>query len=128
MILPLETKRLILRPLQLSDAEETERLFPQWEIVKYLNAVVPWPYPAGQGRARYRNVTLPAIQRGEEWHWTLRLKDSPERLIGRISLHKDQSNNRGYWLGLPWHGQFPLRCISMPKAVTPSGCGARSCP
>jgi hypothetical protein len=41
----LETNRLLLRPLELSDAEQVQCLFPQWEIVQYLNAVVPWPYP-----------------------------------------------------------------------------------
>jgi len=105
MIAGLETKRLLLRPLQLDDAEDTERLFPQWDIVKFLNAGVPWPVPPGQVFARYRDVTLPAIERGEEWHWTLRLKDAPEHLIGKISLHRNEWDNRGYWLGLPWHRQ-----------------------
>jgi [ribosomal protein S5]-alanine N-acetyltransferase len=104
-IIQLETKRLILRPLQLDDAEQTELLFPHWDIVKYLNAAVPWPYPENQVLPRYRDVILPAIERGEEWHWTLRLKDSPERHIGKISLHLGEWDNRGYWLGLPWHGQ-----------------------
>jgi ribosomal-protein-alanine N-acetyltransferase len=105
MIAELETKRLLLRPLQLSDAEETEHLFPQWEIVKFLNAVVPWPYPEGQVLSRYRDIVLPAIERGEEWHWSLRLKASPGQLIGKISLYPGEWDNRGYWLGLPWHGQ-----------------------
>ena len=42
----LHTPRLLLRPLQLSDAQQTQLLFPHWEIVKHLNAIVPWPYPA----------------------------------------------------------------------------------
>ena len=46
MTVELATKRLLLRPLQLSDAEQTQRLFPQWDIVKFLNSKVPWPYPA----------------------------------------------------------------------------------
>jgi len=104
-ITQLETKRLILRPLQPDDAEQTERLFPHWEIVKYLNAVVPWPYPENLTLSRYRDVLLPAMERGEEWHWTLRLKESPEHLIGKISLQLGEWDNRGYWLGLPWHGQ-----------------------
>ena len=105
MIDPLETKRLLLRPLQLADAEESERLFPQWEIVKFLNAGVPWPWPTGLALRQYRDVILPAMERGEEWHWSLRLKESPERLIGKISLHQNEWDNRGYWLGLPWQGQ-----------------------
>lgn len=105
MIVELETKRLFLRPLQLADAEQTERLFPQWDVVKFLNAAVPWPYPKKQVLPRYRDVILPAIERGEEWHRSLRLKESPDRLIGKISLHRNEWDNRGYWLGLPWQGQ-----------------------
>ncbi len=101
----LETERLFLRPLELADAKDVERLFPHWEVVKYLNAQVPWPVPAGQVLPRYRDVVLPAMERGEEWHWTLRLKEEPEHLIGKISLHQSEDNNRGYWLSVPWHGK-----------------------
>ena len=105
MIVPLETSRLLLRPLQLADAPETERLFPQWEIVKFLNSQVPWPWRNGLAFRHYRDVILPAIERGEEWHWSLRLKERPECLIGKISLQQNEWDNRGYWLGLPWQGQ-----------------------
>jgi ribosomal-protein-alanine N-acetyltransferase len=44
------------------------------------------------------------MERGEQWHWTLRLKTSPEQIIGSISLMTG-SDNRGFWLGLPWHRQ-----------------------
>jgi RimJ/RimL family protein N-acetyltransferase len=101
----LHTPRLLLRPLQLADAERTQLLFPQWEIVKHLNAIVPWPYPADGAFTFYRDRALPAIERGDEWHWTLRLKDSPQGHIGVISLHRDAADNRGFWLGLPWHGR-----------------------
>lgn len=37
----LHTPRLLLRPLQLEDAEAIQRIFPQWEIVRYLSARVP---------------------------------------------------------------------------------------
>lgn len=105
MIVPLETERLLLQPLQLADAEQSDLLFPQWEIVKYLNAAIPWPYPANVAYPRYRDIILPAIERGEEWHWSLRLKSAPDRLIGKISVYRGEWDNRGYWLGLPWHGQ-----------------------
>jgi ribosomal-protein-alanine N-acetyltransferase len=41
----LETKRLILRPLRMEDADQTQRLFPYWDVVKFLNTTIPWPYP-----------------------------------------------------------------------------------
>ena len=53
----------------------------------------------------YRNDILPAIERGEQWHWTLRLKEAPEQHIGVISLHQEEWDKRGYWLRLPWHRQ-----------------------
>jgi ribosomal-protein-alanine N-acetyltransferase len=100
-----ETLRLLLRPLELADAEQAQLLFPQWEIVRYLNNRVPWPYPPDGVRSYYREVALPAVERGEEWHWTLRLKTSSARMIGSISLMKRDNHNRGFWLGLPWHRQ-----------------------
>ncbi len=101
----LKTRRLLLRPLELADSEQAQRLFPQWEIVQFLNARVPWPYPADGVFTYYRDVALPAIERGDEWQWTLRPEQSPEQLIGAISLHRDTLDNRGFWLGAPWQGQ-----------------------
>src|SRR5579872_1634854 len=101
----LETPRLFLRPLELADAEHTQILFPQWDIVRHLTTRVPWPYPPDGALTYYRDVALPAVERGEEWHWTLRLKDSPAHPIGGISLKTKADNNRGFWLGLPWNGR-----------------------
>jgi RimJ/RimL family protein N-acetyltransferase len=102
---PLETARLLLRPAELSDAERTQILFPQWEIVRHLANRVPWPYPPDGALTFFRDIALPAMERGEEWHWTLRLKNAPARMIGFISLLRTPQQNRGFWLGLPWHGQ-----------------------
>lgn len=101
----LETPRLWLRPLELADAEQAQLLFPQWEVVRYLANQVAWPFPSDGVHAYYRDVALPAAERGDAWHWTLRLKSDPDRLIGCISLMKGREINRGFWLGLPWHGQ-----------------------
>ena len=105
MILPLETPRLLLRPLELADSQQAQILFPHSEIVRYLNNIVPWPYPADGAYTWYRDFALPAMERGEEWHWTLRLKASPNQMIGCISLMIKENNNRGFWLGLPWQRQ-----------------------
>ena len=101
----LETPRLWLRRLQLADAEQAQLLFPHWEIVRFLTRAVPWPYPPDGALTFYRDVALPAVARGESWHWTLRLKTNPEQLIGSIALMRHGDENRGFWLGLPWHGQ-----------------------
>jgi [ribosomal protein S5]-alanine N-acetyltransferase len=101
----LETARLELRPLQLEDSKQVQVLFPQWEVVRYLASLVPWPYPEDGALCYYRDRALPAMERGDEWHWSLRLKGAPDQLIGCISLAKNEQNNRGFWLGLPWQGK-----------------------
>ena len=101
----LETPRLILRPLELADASQVQLLFPHWEIVRYLANKVPWPFPPDGAATYYRDVAIPAIERGEEWHWSLRLKTRADQLIGAIDLRTRENENRGFWLGLPWQGQ-----------------------
>lgn len=102
----LTTPRLILHPLALADAAEVQPLFAQWEIVKQLNARVPWPFPENGVESYYRDEALPAIARGDEWHWTLRLKDGPAaKIIGSIALILHGDNNRGFWLAREWHGR-----------------------
>jgi RimJ/RimL family protein N-acetyltransferase len=101
----LETPRLLLRPLEFADAEQIQILFPQWEIVRYLAAQVPWPYPADGTLHFIRDLALPAVERGEAWHWTLRLKSDPGQIIGSIDLRKKENDNRGFWLGLAWQRQ-----------------------
>jgi ribosomal-protein-alanine N-acetyltransferase len=101
----LETPRLLLKPLALEDADAVQALFAHWEIVRYLNGLVPWPYPPDGALTYYRDVALPAIARGDEWVWTLRLKTDPAQIIGSIGLKRSDDENRGFWLGLPWHGR-----------------------
>ena len=105
MLPTLETKCLILQPLELADAEQVQPLFAQWEVVKFLNSKVPWPFPADGAYGYYRDLALPAMERGEEWHWTLRRKASPTVIIGAIGLFRDAEIHRGFWLGIPWQGQ-----------------------
>src|SRR5258708_14126207 len=104
MIDKLETSRLYLWPLQLEDATQTQLLFPHWEVVRFLNSRVPWPYPPDGAETHFREVVLPAVARGTQWHWTLRLTSNPEQMIGSISFMADQPDNHGFWLGLPWQG------------------------
>lgn len=104
------TERLILRPQELADAEQIQALFPQWEVVRFLMNRVPWPYPADGALTYLRDVAIPQMERGEAWHWTIRLLTEPERIIGAISLIRDSptesgGDNRGFWLGPAWWGQ-----------------------
>ena len=101
----LRTARLILRPLELADADQVQLLFPHWDIVRLLANAVPWPFPDDGVRQFYEHVALPAMERGEQWNWTLRLQREPGQVIGAISLLKAGETNRGFWLGVPWQGQ-----------------------
>jgi ribosomal-protein-alanine N-acetyltransferase len=99
------TERLELWPIELADQEAIQRKFPNWEVVRLLAAGVPWPYPADGALSFVREVALPAVERGEEWSWTIRRKAEPNELIGGISLFAKEGENRGYWLEPAWHRQ-----------------------
>ncbi len=67
------TARLLLTPLQLSDAPAIQQLFPHWEVVRFLDSRVPWPYPDDGALTYVRDIALPAIAAGHEWHWMISL-------------------------------------------------------
>jgi RimJ/RimL family protein N-acetyltransferase len=72
--------------------------------VRYLTNVIPWPYPPDGAEKFIRESALPAGERGEAWHWTLRLRTDPETLIGAINLRVGEDNNRGFWIAPSWQG------------------------
>ena len=129
-----ETKRLLLRPLELADAPQVQEAFPRWEIVRYLQSRVPWPYPPDGALFYIREIALPGMERGEAWHWTLRLKSRPERIVGMISLLREGETNRGFWLSAErqrqglmseacewvndfWFGALGFRVMRVSKAA-----------
>jgi RimJ/RimL family protein N-acetyltransferase len=102
----LATARLVLPPLEPGDAEAIQRIFPQWEVVRFLADQVPWPYPPDGARVFVEQMALPAMRQGRQWHWSIRTREEPERLIGVISLMDDDpANNRGFWLDPAHHGR-----------------------
>lgn len=104
-----ETSRLLLTPLHLSDAPAIQQLFPHWDVVRYLDSRVPWPYPDDGALTYVRDIALPAIAAGSEWHWMISLAAEPGQKIGSISLYDQPGNNRGFWLSPKWQGQGYMR-------------------
>jgi ribosomal-protein-alanine N-acetyltransferase len=102
----LTTTRLVLRPIILSDAVAVQQLFPVWEIVRYLQAGVPWPFPL-DGAVDHIQREIEAVARGEKNVWAITLKSAPSDLIGSINLRAAPAgeDNRGFWLALPWQRQ-----------------------
>jgi RimJ/RimL family protein N-acetyltransferase len=101
----IETERLLLAPLELTDAPAIQRQFPRWEIVKFMATHIPWPYPEDGAVTFVRDLALPAMREGREWHWSIRPRRQPAELIGVISLMDKPDDNRGFWLSSEWQGQ-----------------------
>ncbi len=63
----LATETLLLRPLVLEDHSAIQAIFLQWQIVRHLNPLVPWPYPADGALTFLRDVALPAMRGRKAW-------------------------------------------------------------
>lgn len=103
----LHTPRLALRPVRTKDAPVIQRRFPRWEVVRWLDAKIPWPYPA-DGAATYVSSCLEEMARGEKSHWAIIPKSGPADLIGIISLWPDDGisrSQRGFWLDPEFQGR-----------------------
>ena len=99
------TRRMILRPLTLSDAPAIQRHFNSWNIIKNLAAVVPWPYP-DDGAETFIKQQLEKMAFGEEiFQWVLVLRDGDGEAIGNINFRRRAEGgkgNRGFWLAEPY--------------------------
>ncbi|HZZ90194.1 MAG TPA: GNAT family N-acetyltransferase [Caulobacteraceae bacterium] len=102
----LETERLILRPPRERDVPTIQRRFPQWEVVRWLHAEVPWPYP-DDGAAQHWRRMQGEMERREKSHWAITLKGDDD-LIGLIVLWADDGetrDQRGFWLDPAFWGR-----------------------
>jgi [ribosomal protein S5]-alanine N-acetyltransferase len=103
----LETERLWLKPVSLSDAPAIQRRFPRWEIVRHLGVRVPWPYPSN-GAEAFVSAMLREMEAGRRSMWGLWLKSGPNELIGVIELWPPdpaRRDSRAFWLDPEFQGQ-----------------------
>jgi [ribosomal protein S5]-alanine N-acetyltransferase len=108
------TARLILRPLQSTDAERYEKYFADYEIIGQLAARVPWPYPKGGVLHYFLSEVFPE-QGDDYWMWGIFLKETPNEVIGGLNLWRPGTpENRGFWLAKPFWGKG-----LMTEAVAP---------
>ena len=103
----LETKRLILRPIELSDAPAVQRYFPEWEIIRNLSKQVPWPYPDNGAEWWLQNSVAGPVARGERHVWAITIRERGDECIGVVdySFADEGLGNRGFWIALPFQGK-----------------------
>lgn len=96
----IRTKRLVLRPLAMSDKVRIVELAGNFEVAKMLG-VVPHPYSAKDAEGWVRQ-TFSFVEDGERAFAI----DDGTGLIGSISLGKPgKTASLGYWLGEPYWGR-----------------------
>ncbi|NPU66272.1 GNAT family N-acetyltransferase [Bradyrhizobium sp. 83012] len=104
----LHTARLVLRPLARSDAPAIQRHFNNWNIIRSLATIVPWPYP-DDGAETFVRLQLDKIAAGEEIHqWVLVLRDGDGTAIGNVHFRprvESRKGHRGFWLAEPYWNQ-----------------------
>ncbi|MDX1302247.1 GNAT family N-acetyltransferase [Photobacterium sp.] len=99
----LTTERLILRPLQLSDANKVQLLAGDQSIA---NGTINIPHPYDDGMAgRWIGKHLAGWQSQESAIYAITLK-STYQLIGCVGLHNiyERKAQLGYWIGVPFWG------------------------
>ena len=104
----LETDRLVLRPVALTDAPMMQQYVNNWNVVKYLSLRLPWPYPDDGAETFLRDICLPSVEAGKQFVWAITLKDDPEgKFVGIIDyrFEPDDHGERGFWLAEHLWGQ-----------------------
>jgi ribosomal-protein-alanine N-acetyltransferase len=98
----LETERLLLRPLLLSDAPTIQALAGHPDIAKTtLN--IPHPYPDGAAEAFIQKT-----RENTEGYTFGMVRKSDQQLMGAIGIHPEPRFSRaemGYWIGVPYWNQ-----------------------
>lgn len=102
----LQTERLILRPVTLDDAPAVQKYFHDWDIIKYMDVKVPWPYPDDGALMHIRDNVLPKMENGAWLIWAIIRKESGD-LVGMIDFRfvQTEDGHRGFWIAKPYWGR-----------------------
>jgi RimJ/RimL family protein N-acetyltransferase len=100
----LASRRLVLRPFTLHDAEDVQRLAGAEEVA---DTTLNIPHPYADGLAEdWIESHDDAFRRQERV--ALAITDSHGALVGAVSLRLERGHGRaelGYWIGLPYWGR-----------------------
>jgi RimJ/RimL family protein N-acetyltransferase len=109
-----ETERLILRPITKQDFPSYQKNFADYEVIRFLAASVPWPYPENGAEFFIKQMILPH-QGIDRWCWGIFEKNNLNEVIGAVDLWRiPNPANRGFWLAhRHWNKGY------MTEAVTP---------
>jgi len=95
----IESERIKLRELKLSDAEEIYKLLQDKEMVKWTR--IPSPYHRKDAINFIKNSKI-ELKKGSKYTFAIVLKET-NKIIGCISLRnvdlKNKNAELGYWLG-----------------------------
>ena len=100
----LETDRLILRRLEVSDARIVQQLAGAREVAE-MTLLMPHPYPDDAAEPFIRG-TWEAAAQGKDFTFAVTCK-ADSVFVGIISIHGNSTHNRaeiGYWIGVPYWG------------------------
>ena len=101
----LQTSRLILRPFELADAPEVQKLAGAREIASTIENM-PHPYQDGMAE-KWINTHEEKFEQGKILELAIVLRETAQ-LCGAIAITIDSNYNNaelGYWIGVPYWGQ-----------------------
>jgi RimJ/RimL family protein N-acetyltransferase len=115
----IETERLILRPFELSDAADIQRMAGAKEVAApTLN--IPHPYEDGLAE-RWIETHQPNFEQGIQLNLAITLR-ADGTLVGAVGLGIQRQHDRaelGYWVGVPyWRNGY---CTEAARAVVRYG-------
>jgi RimJ/RimL family protein N-acetyltransferase len=101
----LQTPRLLLRPLEYTDAPHIYEYMRDREIA-YNTMLIPYPYPAGAAETWIEDSWANAAS-GDSYTFAVVLS-AEHRMIGSMGIRQNSTHNRaeiGYWMGKAYRGQ-----------------------